>query len=71
MSYGSVTSIAVLVASTHDRSIKAVFFWLVIILIVVGIVAAIRRLGSGRRKRSAPDDWSRSDDENEPKERPQ
>src|ERR1700691_107438 len=68
--YELVSPVALLATSTHDRSIKAVFFWLVIILIVVGIVVAIRRLGSGRRKRSAPDDWRRSDAEDESKERP-
>jgi uncharacterized membrane protein YhaH (DUF805 family) len=69
--YGLVTSIAVMAATTHDRSIKAVFFWLVIILIVTAIAVTVRRLGSRRRKRSAPDDWHELGGENDPRRRPQ
>jgi uncharacterized membrane protein YeiB len=69
--YGLVTPVAVLAASTHDRSIKAVFFWLIIILVVVAITVTVRRLGSRRRKKNAPDDWHGPDGENDSRGRQQ
>jgi hypothetical protein len=57
MTYLPAAATATLVAASGDRGIKAVIFWLIIALVVIGIILALRRLRAKRTTRSAPDDW--------------
>ena len=69
MFYGSVASFTVLATSTGNRPIKAILFWLIIILVIVASIALFRRWGARRRHEGAPDDWHQHHGEDELKGR--
>ncbi len=57
MQHVAVVTPDALLATSGDRTIKAVMFWLVIALVVAGTILAVRRARGRRTMRGAPDDW--------------
>ena len=46
-----------LASSGGDRTIKAIIFWALIVLIVAGITFVVRRSRHKRNGQGVPDDW--------------